>query len=37
MKILVLMLSMLYVPVYSQIFNGKVLDATTGQAHDAYS
>ena len=31
-KFLVLVLSILYVPVYSQIFKGKVLDAATGQA-----
>jgi len=32
MKFLLLVLSILYVPAYSQIFNGKVLDAATGRA-----
>ncbi len=32
MKFLVMALSILYVPAYSQIFKGKVLDAATGQA-----
>ena len=32
MKFLLLALGILYVPAYSQIFNGKVLDAATGQA-----
>ena len=32
MKFLLLALSILHVPAYSQIFNGKVLDAATGQA-----